>query len=91
MAIKKLYENTYRISEWGAFGPVKMYLLIGNERALLINSGYGKMDLKSIVTRITDKKAVGSRYLEPTAKGKYTTSITMREFSCTPTFETEPF
>ena len=36
MAVKKLAENTYRISEWGAFGPVKMYLLIGNERALLI-------------------------------------------------------
>lgn len=55
MAVKKLAENTYRISEWGAFGPVKMYLLIGNERALLIDSGYGKIDLKSIVTRITDK------------------------------------
>lgn len=55
MAVKKLAENTYRISEWGAFGPVKMYLLIGSERALLIDSGYGKMDLKSIVTRITDK------------------------------------
>ena len=36
MAVKKLAENTYRISEWGAFGLVKMYLLIGNERALLI-------------------------------------------------------
>ena len=49
MAVKKLAENTYRISEWGAFGPVNMYLLIGNERALLIDSGYGKIDLKSIV------------------------------------------
>lgn len=54
MAVKKLAENTYRISEWGAFGLVKMYLLIGNERALLIDSGYGKIDLKSIVARITD-------------------------------------
>lgn len=36
MAVKKLAENTYRISEWGASGLVKMYLLIGNERALLI-------------------------------------------------------
>lgn len=36
MAVKKLAENTYRISEWGAFGLVKRYLLIGNERALLI-------------------------------------------------------
>lgn len=55
MAVKKLAENTYRISEWGAFGPVKMYLLIGNERALLIDSGYGRIGLKKIVTRITDK------------------------------------
>ena len=36
MAVKKLAKNTYRISKWGAFDPVKMYLLIGNERALLI-------------------------------------------------------
>ena len=36
MAVKKLAENIYRISEWGAFDPVKMYLLIGSERALLI-------------------------------------------------------
>ena len=51
MALKKLAENTYRISEWGAFGPVKMYLLIGNELALLIDSGYGKIDLKSGIVR----------------------------------------
>lgn len=51
MAVKKLAENTYRISEWGAFGLVKMYLLIGNERALLIDSGYGKIDLKSGIVR----------------------------------------
>ena len=37
MAVKKLAENTYRISEWGAFAPVNMYLLIGSERALLIS------------------------------------------------------
>lgn len=55
MAIKKLAENTYRISEWGAFGPVRMYLLIGDKRALLIDSGYGNMDLKGTVARITDK------------------------------------
>lgn len=36
------------------------------------------------------KKAIGSRHLEPMAKGKYTTNITMRESSCTPTFDIEP-
>ena len=55
MAVKKLAKNTYRISEWGAFGPVKMYLLIGTNRALLIDSGYGKINLKKIVNSLTDK------------------------------------
>ncbi len=50
MAVKKLAENTYRISEWGAFGLVKMYLLIGNERALLVDSGYGKIISKPPIT-----------------------------------------
>lgn len=58
MAIKKLAKNTYRISEWGPFGPVKMYLLIGNERALLIDSGYGRIDLKNIISHITDKPVI---------------------------------
>ena len=35
----------------GAFGLVKMYLLIGNELALLIDSGFGKIDLKSSIVR----------------------------------------
>ena len=49
MGIKKLYYNTYSISEFGPFGFVKMYLLIGSNCALLIDSGYGKINLKKIV------------------------------------------
>lgn len=55
MAIRKLFKNTYRISEWGPFGPVKMYLLIGSEKALLIDCGYGKIDLKKIIGKLTEK------------------------------------
>lgn len=55
MVVKKLAENIYRISEWGAFGFVKRYLLVGTRKALLINSGYGKADLEAIVKRLTDK------------------------------------
>lgn len=55
MAIKRIYEDTFRISEWGPFGPVKMYLLIGKEKALLIDCGYGKINLKSIISKLTNK------------------------------------
>ena len=58
MAVKKLAENTYRISEWGAFGPVKMYLLIGNERALLIDSGYGKIISKPPITSAVSTRSL---------------------------------
>lgn len=55
MAIKRIYKNIYRISEWGPFGSVKMYLLIGKEKGLLIDCGYGKINLKSIISKLTDK------------------------------------
>ncbi len=56
--IKKIFENTYRINEWGPFGNVKTYLLVGQEKALLIDSGYGKEDLAKEVRKITDKPVV---------------------------------
>lgn len=58
MGIKKLYYNTYSISEFGPFGFVKMYLLIGSNCALLIDSGYGKINLKKIVEKLTDKPII---------------------------------
>lgn len=53
--IKKIFKNTYRINEWGPFGNVKMYLLIGDDKSLLIDSGYGRLDLNNIISKITDK------------------------------------
>lgn len=55
-SVKKIYENTYQIIDKGlGGGSVNMYLLVGNEKAMLIDSGYGGLDLKKIVGQITDK------------------------------------
>jgi glyoxylase-like metal-dependent hydrolase (beta-lactamase superfamily II) len=57
--ITKLYEDTYAIADKGTgLGTVYMYLLVGAEKALLIDSGYGLLDLKAIVRGITDKEVI---------------------------------
>jgi len=57
--IKKLYKDTYTISDYGiGQGKVQMYLLVGNEKALLVDSGYGLLDLKSVIRTITDKPVI---------------------------------
>lgn len=56
--VKKIYEDTYVIVEEGLAGLVNCYLLIGKEKALLIDSGYGIIDLKSIVSEITNKEVI---------------------------------
>lgn len=53
--IKRLYLDTFRLNEWGPFGNVKTYLLIGKEKAMLIDSGYGQKDLSKEVLKITKK------------------------------------
>ena len=50
--IKKIFENTWAITEPGKFSSVKMYLLAGNEKAILIDSGYGAIDLAQIVRSV---------------------------------------
>ena len=57
--IKKLYDNTYSILDNGMEQVgVYLYLLVGEERALLIDSGYGGLDLPAIIRTITDKKVI---------------------------------
>jgi glyoxylase-like metal-dependent hydrolase (beta-lactamase superfamily II) len=57
--IKKLYADTYSIADGGfGQGKVYMYLLVGSEKALLVDSGYGLLDLKAIVGAITEKPVV---------------------------------
>ena len=50
--ISEIALKTYAINE---FGLSTMYLLIGDERALLIDTGCGICDLKPVVESLTDK------------------------------------
>ena len=50
--IRKIADDTYMISD---FGIANCYLLIGEERALLIDCGLGVGDIKGAVEKITDK------------------------------------
>ena len=50
--IRKIADDTYMISD---FGIANCYLLIGEERALLIDCGLGIGDIKGAVEKITDK------------------------------------
>jgi len=57
--VTKIYKDTYAIKDSGlGQGSVYMYLLVGNEKALLVDSGYGLLDLKTIIGSLTDKPVV---------------------------------
>jgi glyoxylase-like metal-dependent hydrolase (beta-lactamase superfamily II) len=57
--VKKLYTDTFAISDKGiGQGPVYMYLLAGAEKALLIDSGYGLLNLREAVKTVTDKEII---------------------------------
>ena len=53
--ISEIAPDTYAISE---FGLATMYLLVGKDRALLIDTGCGICDLKQTVRELTDKPLV---------------------------------
>lgn len=58
-SVKEIYKDTYCITDPGiGFGSVNMYLLIGDKRALLIDSGYGALDLRNFVNHMTDKEVI---------------------------------
>ncbi|MFP3155873.1 MBL fold metallo-hydrolase [Lachnospiraceae bacterium ZAX-1] len=50
--IKKIFDSTWVISEPGKFSSVKMYLLAGNEKGVLIDSGYGQINLTELVRSV---------------------------------------
>jgi len=57
--INELYKDTYIISDGGlGQGSVYMYLLVGSKKALLVDSGYGLLDLQSIIATVTDKPVI---------------------------------
>ena len=48
-------EHTWRIEEYNAFASVYMYLLEGEECAILIDAGFGTIPLNQIVEKYTQK------------------------------------
>ena len=50
--VSEIAPDTYAINE---FGLAAMYLAVGSERALLIDTGCGLTDLPALVRRFTDK------------------------------------
>lgn len=57
--IETICQDTYAIADPGiGIGAVYFYLLVGRQKALLIDSGYGLLDLKEIVRTITDKEVI---------------------------------
>jgi hydroxyacylglutathione hydrolase len=53
--ITKRFENVYEINE---FNAVKMWLLEGQDKCLLIDTGVGLTDLPATVAQITDKPVI---------------------------------
>ena len=53
--IEKISENTYRFDE---NGRVNCYLIVGKEKALLIDGCWGVGDLKQTIREITDKPVI---------------------------------
>lgn len=51
--ITKIDDSTYRFTEYALKVPVYMYLLVGEEKALLIDTGYGFTDVPSAIKQIT--------------------------------------
>jgi glyoxylase-like metal-dependent hydrolase (beta-lactamase superfamily II) len=56
--IKEITKDTYIIFDDMAGFKVYSYLLVGEEKALLIDTGYGKRPFKDIVKGITDKPLI---------------------------------
>ena len=51
---EKIYKDTYIIKEGEGPGKVYMYLLVGSNSAVLIDSGYGNLQLKDICSMVTN-------------------------------------
>ena len=52
--VTKIGEDTYRFTETSFGTDVYMYLLIGTEKALLIDTAYGFTDVPAAIRQITD-------------------------------------
>ena len=52
--IEQIDESTYAVSEYGHWEQVHSYLLIGTEKAVLIDTGLGVSDIRTQINRLTD-------------------------------------
>ena len=55
---KRIYPDTYSLTDTGPAGKVSMFLLVGTEKAMLIDSGYGLLDLPKLIRNVTDKPVI---------------------------------
>ena len=53
--VEPIDETTIAVSEYGHWEQVHSYLVVGEDRAVLIDTGLGVGDLKSVVRRLTDR------------------------------------
>ncbi|PIB63728.1 MBL fold metallo-hydrolase, partial [Pseudomonas sp. 2822-17] len=51
--VQKIYNDTYAISEYGHWEKVHSFLLIGNNKAVLIDTGLGIDNIKRITDKLT--------------------------------------
>lgn len=56
--VTRLDETTYAISEYGHWEKVHSYLLLGSERAALVDTGLGIDNIKRITDQLTDLQIV---------------------------------
>lgn len=54
-AVREIGEGTYAIAEPKYFRKNVNYLIVGDERAVLLDSGPGKKDLKAVLSELTDR------------------------------------
>lgn len=57
-SVTELSKDTFAISEYGHWEKVHSFLLIGDEKAALIDTGLGIKDIKKMVTQLTDKPII---------------------------------
>lgn len=57
-SIEKIDKNTFAISEYKHYEKVHSYLLIGDKKALLIDTGLGIENIKKEVDKLTDKEVI---------------------------------
>lgn len=53
-SVRLLAEQTYAISEWGHWEKVHSFLLIGQDKAALIDTGLGISNIKEVTDQLTD-------------------------------------